>query len=73
MDYIFKYDLQILNKESGTYTHHLITSFETELTKWLDFDTSFVWDRVENPKPNDDGTIPEKDDYYFIFSLGIDF
>ena len=73
IDFTFKYNLQILNEASGTYTHHSITTLETELTKWLDFDTSFVWDRVQNPTPNADGTVPEKDDFYLIFSLGIDF
>ena len=73
MDFIFKYTFQILNDASGTYTHHLVTTLETELTEWLDFDTSFVWDRVQNPTPDDDGIVPKKDDYYLIFSLGIDF
>jgi len=73
IDFIFKYTFQILNDASGTYTHHSVTTFETELTKWLDFDTSLVWDRIENPTPDDDGIVPKKDDYYLIFSLGIDF
>lgn len=73
IDFIFKYTFQILNDASGTYTHHSVTTFETELTKWLDFDTSLVWDRIENPTPDDDGIVPKKDDYYLMFSLGIDF
>jgi putative salt-induced outer membrane protein YdiY len=73
IDFIFKYTFQILNEASGTYTHHSITTLETELTEWLDFDTSFVWDRTQDPTPEADGTVPEKDDFYFIFSLGIDF
>jgi putative salt-induced outer membrane protein YdiY len=73
IDYIFKYDFQIVNEVSGTYTHHLISTLETELTEWLDFDISFVWDRIKNPTANADGTVPEQDDYYLITSLGIDF
>jgi putative salt-induced outer membrane protein YdiY len=73
IDFIFKYTFQILNEASGTYTHHSITTIETELTEWLDFDTSLVWDRTQDPTPEADGTFPEKDDFYFIFSLGIDF
>ena len=73
IDFIFNYAFQILNKASGTYTHHSITTLETELTEWLDFDTSFIWDRIQNPRPDDDGTVPEKDDFYLIFSLGIEF
>ena len=73
IDFIFNYSFQILNKASGTYTHHSVTTLETELTEWLDFDTSFVWDRVQNPTPDNDGTVPEQDDFYLIFSLGINF
>jgi len=73
IDFVFDYNFQILNEASGTYTHHLVTALETELTKWLDFDTSLVWDRVQDPTPNADGSVPEKDDYYLIISLGIDF
>jgi len=73
VDFDFRYDLQILNEESGTYTHHLVAGLETELTGWLDFDVSFVWDRTQDPTPEADGTVPKQDDFYLIFSLGIDF
>ncbi len=73
VDFDFRYELQIVNEASGTYTHHLVAGLETELTSWLDFDVSFVWDRTEDPQPNADGTVPKQDDFYLIFSLGIDF
>ncbi len=73
VDFDFRYDLQILNEESGTYTHHFVAALETELTGWLDFDVSFVWDRTKDPTPEADGTVPKSDDFYLIFSLGIDF
>ena len=63
----------IVNRESGTYLHHFVPAFETELTKWLDLDLSFVWDRIQDPEPNSDGTVPKKDDYYLILSLGVEF
>jgi hypothetical protein len=73
VEFDFRYDFQILNQESGTYTHHLVAALETELTSWLDFDISLVWDRTEDPTPEADGTVPKSDDFYLIFSLGIDF
>ena len=73
VDFDFSYDFKMLNEASGRYTHHLITALETELTKWLNFDVSVVWDRTQNPTRKDDGTLPKKDDLYFIVSLGIDF
>ena len=68
-----RYEFQILNEESGTYTHHFVVALETELTGWLDFDISFVWDRIKDPQPEADGTVPKSNDFYLIFSLGIDF
>jgi len=72
VDFDVNYNFNIVNKTSGTYIHHMIAAIETELTSWLDFDISFVWDRTEDPRPEDDSTIPEKDDYYLIFSVGVE-
>jgi hypothetical protein len=73
IDFSFNYSFNIVNEESGSYTHHMITTVETELTSWLDFDISFVWDRVKNPTASADGTVPDPDDYRLTFSLGVDY
>ena len=73
VDFDVNYSFNLVNEESGQYSHHLVTSLETELTSWLDFDISFVWDRIEKPTANADGTVPEPDDYKLIFSLGVDY
>jgi hypothetical protein len=73
VDFDFLYNFMIVNEESGTYTHHFVAALETELTGWLDFDVSFVWDRTKDPTAEADGTVPKPDDFYLIFSLGIDF
>ena len=73
IDFVFKYSYQILNQVSGRYTHHTITSFEIELTDKIDFDISFVWDRVQEPKPDDSGYIPDKDDFNIQLGIGIEF
>lgn len=72
VDFIWTYRFQIINEESGRYNHHMVTSFETELTKLLDFDVSWVWDRIQNPRPNQDGSIPKSDDIRFIVALAFD-
>ena len=73
LDFEGRYSFQILNEESGRFTHHLLVALESELTRWLDFDISFVWDRTKDPQPEADGTVPKQDDFYLIFALGIDF
>ena len=73
VDFIIGYKIQVGNEASGGYTHHSVTTLETELTKWLDFDVAFVWDRIDSPTPNADGVVPDKDDYRLILSLAVDF
>jgi putative salt-induced outer membrane protein YdiY len=73
VDSILRYNFQIVNKESGAYNHHFIAALETEITRWLDIDISFVWDRIRDPQPNADGAVPKQNDYYLILGLGVDF
>ncbi len=73
VDYYFDYRFFIVNKESGRYTHHLITGLEFDLFKDLDFDISWVWDRIQNPRPNAEGVLPERDDFRTIFGIGFSF
>jgi len=73
IDFIFDYRFFIVNEESGTYTHHLLTSLEFEITKLLDFDITLVWDRIQNPREDSNEIKPEQDDFRLMFGLGIDF
>lgn len=72
-DFFVSYGLNILNEDSGQYTHHALTGFEFELTSVFDFDVTFIWDRIEKPTRAADGSLPKQDDYQIVFGLGIDF
>jgi putative salt-induced outer membrane protein YdiY len=63
LDFIFKYNIQAAKEEAGGYTHHIITTFESEITGSLDFDISLIWDRISQPATDADGITPEPDDY----------
>ena len=69
LDFIFNYHTTWGNEESGGYTHHLVSTFENEITGSFEFDVSFVWDHISNPTEADDGTTPQPDDYRM--TLGI--
>jgi putative salt-induced outer membrane protein YdiY len=73
IDFTYDYRFQFTSPESGKYNHHMIGTFEIELTDSLDLDLSLVWDRIEKPRPNADGTVPEQDDFRFIVGVGYDF
>jgi len=71
IDFIAKYNIQLSNKETGGYTHHIILTIDSKITGSLDFDTSFIWDRVTHPAEAADGTTPFPDDYRI--TLGISY
>jgi hypothetical protein len=72
IDFNGKYRFNIVNQESGKYTHHVKAALEIELTSSLDLDLAFIWDRIQDPKPKDDGRVPEQDDFYFFFGIGFE-
>ena len=72
IDFNALYKFNIVNQESGTYTHHAKATLEIELTGRLDLDISLVWDRIEDPKPEDDGRVPDQDDFYFFVGIGFE-
>jgi putative salt-induced outer membrane protein YdiY len=63
LDFIFNYRIQAAKEEAGGYTHHIIGTFESEITGSLDFDISLIWDRISQPATDADGNTPEPDDY----------
>jgi len=69
IDFIFKYKIQLSEKEAGGYTHHIIATLENELTKDFDLDVSFIWDRIGNPTVDELQNIPEKDDIRFVLGI----
>lgn len=73
LDLDYEHRFQLTNEESGSYNHHMVFSLETEITKRLDFDVKFVWDYIQDPRPAEDGTIPEKTDFWTIVGLSWEF
>ncbi len=73
IDYSLDYRFLLVKPEAGRYTHHLITGLSVDAVGPLDLDVSFVWDRVQDPRPESSGLVPKRDDYRFIFGLGFDF
>jgi hypothetical protein len=72
LDFIAQYNFNIVNQESGRYTHYASATLEIEITTLLDIDISFVWNRTSNPQARADGAIPEKDDFQLILAVGVD-
>ena len=73
MDFLVDYRFQLVEEESGLYTHYFITTVSTELIGDLDLDVSFIWERVEKPRPDEFNNVPEKDDYQLVFGVSYEF
>jgi putative salt-induced outer membrane protein YdiY len=73
VDYTFDYRLLLVKPEAGGYTHHFLTGLSIDSFGPLDFDISFVWDRVQQPRAESSGVVPKKDDFRLIIGLGFDF
>ena len=69
LDFAAKYNIQIGNKASGGYTHHIILTVDSEIIGALDFNTSFVWDRTSDPTEAADGTTPIPNDFSLMFGI----
>ena len=67
------YRIQVVNETSGTYNHHMVVSFETTITKLIDFHISWIWDRIQNPRADASGMTPEQDDFRTTVGLSFDF
>jgi len=72
-DLLVTYQVYLTDKESGLATHHAVTTVEVEITRALDFDVSFVWDRTEDPQTSAGGVTPLKNDYRLTLGIGVDY
>jgi hypothetical protein len=73
MDLEYLYLLTWSNDSTGAYSHHMMLTLENEITSWLDFDISAIWDYTLMPQEKENGEIPLRDDFQFLIGLGIEF
>ena len=73
IEFSAEYRGQFTSREVGETTHHSVTTLSIDITKRLDLDVSFVWDRISQPSIGEDGVQPEPDDYRLILGIGLDF
>jgi len=74
------YRVQVVPADMDLTNHHLESIFSIDLFRSLDFDVTFIWDRIEGPDPIVTDTGPpevlkvvEKNDYRLTFGVGWDF
>ena len=72
-DIKYDYKLTFTDDASGKYKHHMVLSFENDLTGWLDLTLTGIWDHISLPEERQDGTVPFSNDYQMLVGLGIEF
>lgn len=73
IDFETNYQVQIVSDEAGAFIHHLETGIEIDLANDFELELTLYLDRTDKPKPNENGDIPEENDYRFVVSLGYEF
>jgi len=73
IDYDAKYSVQMVDEVAGGNIHHFQTGLDVELTNDFDLDLTFYIDRTNNPKPDSEDNIPEKNDYRLVVGFAYDF
>ena len=73
IEFDYDYRFQLTNEEAGSYNHHMVGALSFELTDSFDFNVALVWDRIREPRPNADGSVPEQDDYRLTIGIGYEF
>jgi hypothetical protein len=67
------YQAIVTSEQAGRVTHHSTATLEIDLTRRLDLDVSFIWDRTENPQADGNGDVPKQNDFRLNLSLGVKF
>lgn len=73
LDFSVRYRAIFVSEEAGTYMHHTISTLSFEIKRYLNLDISYIWDYLQNPQRESNGTQPQKSDSYLTIGLGVRF
>jgi putative salt-induced outer membrane protein YdiY len=73
LTWIESFSATLASEQAGLYNHHFVSTLEFEIKKLLDLDLSFVWDYLQNPQKESDGTVPEHNDLRLTLGIGVKF
>jgi putative salt-induced outer membrane protein YdiY len=63
----------LTSEEAGLYSHHAVSTLDFEIKRHLDLNVSFVWDYLQNPQTELNGTLPQHGDFRLIVGVGLKF
>jgi len=72
-DITYSYKLTLTQDGAGRYKHHMLVTFENEITSWLDIDITGIWDYILEPEKASDGSTPNQNDFQLLFGIAVEF
>lgn len=73
IDVTSTYEITAPVPDVNAFTHHFETILGIDITGDLNLDIQFIWDRVNQPPPDETGVTPLKDDFRMYLGLGYEF
>ncbi|MEM6567142.1 MAG: DUF481 domain-containing protein [Planctomycetota bacterium] len=63
IDFELDYSITLPVPEAEQYNHNLFAGFDVDLVGNLDLSLTFIWDRVNQPVADENGNVPQPDDF----------
>jgi len=73
IDLLVRFNMQFMEEASGTYIHHFLSTVSSDFMADLDLEFTFIWDRVEDPRPDENNIKPRKNDFQLILGASYEF
>ena len=73
IEYDLDYDINIPFGGLSFYSHNLVSTLSLDLFRALDLDVTVGWDRQNQPRRAEDGTLPKKDDIRLVTGISWEF
>lgn len=67
------YQFIATRREAGLLGTHFVSKLSYDINDIFEVTLSFIWDRIQEPTPQADGTVPKQDDFQLILGLGVDY
>ena len=71
VDFIATYRADVSLKDIHSNNHHTVLTLSVEMTRILDLNVSFIWDRIGDPETEKNGDQPDRDDYRLVVGVEI--
>ena len=73
IDFDVLYNVKLVDEDSGKKSEHFESGLKIAINGSLDFTVRYIWNRIDQPVPDELGVFPEKEDERILVGLNYDF